>query len=231
MAVLKTNKDIIEYIIKVYMGKLHTSPSSLPIQQEFDVVEEVYNRYLSTKDVNDLRYFFALCLRIRHGRRMPWINTREAVDKLIASSIISNKFTDFEALHAEVGRILKGINFAQGPLTVYDTALNIGYILKVLPKKKIYLYAGAWDGAKIIASIFNFPIRHIMNVSVWQAPSLFPGIDSMYIEDILCVFKDIFKMMSVKSPITTKDIDDKVKFSPFIPFSKEYALKRMQYII
>ena len=130
-----------------------------------------------------------------------------------------------------MGRILKGTYFAQGPLTVYDTALNIGYVLKVLPKKFIYLYAGAWEGAENIAKMCKLTIDHIMDVSVWQAPSLFPGIDSMYIEDILCVFKDIFKMMSVKSPITTKDIDDKVKFSPFIPFSKEYALKRMQYII
>ena len=226
MAVLKTKEDIVKHVIKVYFDKLRTTPS-LPIQQEFNAVEEAYKEYLRTKDVDDLRYLFAICLRIRHGRRMPWVNTREAVDKLIDSNIINNKFKDFEALHAEVKQVLGGINFAQGPLTVYDTALNIGYILKVLPKKNIYLYVGAWEGANAIAQIFKLTIQHVMDVSVWQVPGLFLGIESMYIEDILCVFLDIFKKMP--GPIRTEEIDDTAKFCPFEPFTKEYALKRMNY--
>lgn len=208
------------------MGKLPNHP----IQLEFDVVDKVYKDYLRTKGIDDLCYLFALCLRIRHGRRMPWINTREADNKLIASNIINKKFKDFETLHAEVERILKGVKFAQGPLTVYDTSLNIGYILKVLPLKYIYLHAGAWEGANAIAPMFKLNIRHIMETSVWQILSLFPYIDSMYIEDILCVFKKIFEKMRNGNPVMTEDIDDLAEFCPFNPFSKEEALTRMQYI-
>ena len=69
-----------------------------------------------------------------------------------------------------------------------------------------------------------------MNVSIWQTPGLFPGIDSMYIEDILCVFKEFFEKMSHGCTVTTKEIDDKVKYCPFKPFDKENAMKRMQYV-
>ena len=200
----------------------------MPFQQQCDELRKLYNTYNGTQDVMDLRYLFALCLRIRHGRRMPWADTRKAVDKLINSNIINKQFTDFEALFAEVVGLLKGIQFAQGPLSVYDTALNIGILFGIYPQKYIYLNAGARIGADALMGRTN--VKPIMDVSVWQTPNYFPGVDSMYIEDILCVFKDVFVKMSKGHTITTNDVDLYFKPCSLKTFHRDYALKRMGYI-
>lgn len=224
MIILTTKNAVAKEMIKRYKApKLKT-----PTYQQFDKLEKVYNEYKRTRDISILRYLFALCLRIRHGRRMPWKYTRVAVDKLVDSVILTHSFYNFEDLHEEVKSILAGIPFAQGPLMVYDTALTIGSLLGVLPQKLIYLYAGAWDGAVILKG--PKIIQHVMDVSPWQAPSLFPDIDSLDIENILCDLKSLFKKLNDTGVVTTDDIDKRLKPGKCLPFSDIDAQTKMGYV-
>lgn len=148
-----------------------SNKSLVPTYQQFSKLREIYVEYKKTKDVLTLRYLLAVCVRIRHGNRMPWADTRSAVDKLVESGVITQAFSNFEYLHKEVESIFSGIHFAKGPLMVYDTALTIGALLNVLPQELVYLYAGAWDGAVILKD--SKTIQHVMDVSLWQTPDLF----------------------------------------------------------
>lgn len=222
--ILTTKKAVIDGMIKRYMAQ----KPNLPACQQFDELENVYKKYQKTRDISVLHYLFALCLRIRHGRRMPWIDTRKAVDKLVESDILTHHFSDFEKIHKEVESILSGIHFVQGTLMVYDTALTIGSLLGVHPQKLIYLYAGAWDGAVILKG--PKIIQHVMDVCLWQAPSLFPGIDSMDIENMLCDLKSLFKKLNDTGVVTTDDIDKRLKPGKCPPFKKDEALKKMGFI-
>ena len=224
MIILTTKKAIINETFKRYMAH----KPNIPTYWQFNELKKIHIEYQQTRDISILRYLFALCLRIRHGRRMPWKYTRVAVDKLVESNILNHHFSDFEKLHKEVVSILAGIHFAQGLLMVYDTALTIGYLLKVLPQKLIYLYAGAWDGAVILKD--RKTINHVMDVSPWQDPSLFLGIDSLDIENMLCDLKSLFKKLNDTGVVTTDDIDKRLKPGKRLPFSDIDAQTKMGYV-
>jgi hypothetical protein len=221
--ILTTKTAVVDEMIKRYKD----NKSLAPTYRQFSKLKEVYDKYQETKDVLTLRYLLALCVRIRHGNRMPWVDTRSAVDKLVDSGVISESFNDFEELLARVKSILSGIHFAQGSLMVYDTALTIGCLLDVLPQKSIYLYAGAWDGAVILKD--SKVIKHVMDVSTWQVSNLFPNIDSLDIENILCDLKSLFKKLKDKGEVTTDDIDKRLEPKICPPFSQDEAIMKMRY--
>ena len=195
--------------------------------QQFAVLQNVYDKYLETKSDATLHYLFALCLRIRHGNRMPWINTRQAVDALEKLGILNQTFSDFEELHRKVKSILSGIHFAKGPLMVYDTALCIGTLFNVWPEKYVYLYAGAWNGAVCLKD--RKDISNVMPTKEWQKPDLFPGIDSKDIEDILCHLDWLFNKLQKNGAVSMDDFDKRLKIKNIPPFKEEEALKRMGY--
>ena len=113
---------------------------------------------------------------------------------------------NFEDLYNAVSNLLlnkatkvKGI----GHLTVYDIALNIGYIREsqILPDKKIYLFRGALLGANYLLnddpSLFNLPTSTIQlkegvyDINIFKAP--LSNMPSMFLEDMFCVFHREFK--------------------------------------
>lgn len=203
------------------------------MKKVFDKLHQVYNEYLKTRDLDTLRYLLALCVRAHHGRRMPWKNTREAVNCLIDNNISSQTFNCFADLYETIGKLLRNIPFARGPLTIYDTALNIGQLLTppVEPDNEVYLNAGAWEGAKHLKGRKN--IKHIMSVSDWQTSNLFPGLDSKTIEDILCIYKDVFKKLYDGQCVTSNDLDvvvpSCISRRPHRFPSKSEVLKKMGY--
>ncbi|WP_288287496.1 hypothetical protein [uncultured Prevotella sp.] len=117
-----------------------------------------------------------------------------AEDSLVKAFPMLKTYTDFDDLHDEVKRHIykiKGIK----DLTVYDAALRIGFLLGVFPEKNIYIVAGAWIGInnlkkelakekKIEFQTITKPGRY--NASLFK--NSFGSMDSMFIEDFLCVF-------------------------------------------
>lgn len=204
------------------------------ITDVFNKLRNEYNNYRNTNDIDTLRYLLALCLRTHHGCHMEWADTRKAVDILIQNNILNCTFKDFEDLHKTLKSWFKDVHFARGPLTLYDTALNIGHLLlpPVEPVVYVYLYSGAWEGAVFLNKHQN--LKHIMPVSDWHTPDLFPNLDSKTIEAILCVYKEIFEKLANGNPVTQADLD--AVDNPCCPRpprrfpSKNEVLKKMGYV-
>lgn len=217
-------KQTMQYIARQYRANLPQSGT----QQVFDKLRTEYADYLKTCNEDTLRYILALCIRVRHGRRMRWVYTKQAVDRLLENNVMSIKENSFKRLHLTLEKWLRDIPFARGRLTVYDTALDIGSLLAVplAPKEDVYLNAGAWDGAAFLLGKPN--IDPVMPTSIWQQKDLFPDVESMYIEDILCICKPIFEKMSLGQTVTKEEVDEQIMKSCIIRFPrKEYVIMRM----
>lgn len=211
----------IKPIVDSYLRK----QSKLSLKDLFDRLRSVRDIYFQTGDIDDLRYLLALCLRCRHGWRMPWKETKRAVDKLMKSNILNQSFSDFERLYEEVENLLGDIPFVRGDLTLYDTSVNIGQLLnpKVEPKNYIYLAAGAREGAGYI--IGKKYVSRIMPTSVF-AP-IFPGIHNIDIENVLCIYKNLFKKLAEGKTITNQEIDDAYNPHCFNLSSKEVYISHL----
>lgn len=217
-------KGTIQYIVRRYKTNLPQSG----MQQVFDKLRNEHKAFLESRDKDTLRYLLTLCIRARHGRRMPWAYTKKAVDCLLGNNVLDINEKSFKNLHLTLKKLLCDIPFARGSLTVYDTALNIGDLLAVplAPNEDVFLNAGAWDGAAYLLGEPN--VKPVMPTSIWQQKGLFPDVESMYIEDILCICKLIFKKMSSGQTVTKEEVDERIMKSCIVKFPrKEYVIMRM----
>lgn len=191
-------------------------------------VRSVYKDYLKSGSLDDLRFLLALCIRAHHGHRMPWNSTRLAVDELIRIDIINrlSTFATFEDLYKEIKKEFAGIIFAQGPLTVYDTAILLGQLVypTLEPTDLIYLNAGAYKGAEILLGKGKVKSMPTSTFTVF-----FPGLTCMEIEDILCIYKGLFLKIKGGKSVTIQDLDDINLRRMYIPHSKEDYLREMAY--
>ena len=113
-----------------------------------------------------------------------------AEDALVKAFPMLKTYTGFDNLYDEVKRHIykiKGIK----DLTVYDAALRIGFLLGVFPEKNVYIVAGAWTGIKNLKKEKEKEFHTItkpgrFDISLFKTS--FGSMDSMFIEDFLCVF-------------------------------------------
>lgn len=121
-------------------------------------------------------------------------------NELTASpSIISMSFKSFEDLYDEVNKRIGKLPHI-GPLTIYDAALRLGFILSkpIYPKNKVYIQAGAYKGIKnlqdynkrLCLSLFPVPIMGAGPKDISTFARAFNNLPSMFIEDFLCVYDD-----------------------------------------
>lgn len=156
------------------------------------------------------------CVCQRHGHQYC-IDTdavKQAVDGLmkgkfvgvnkVAPFVDNNKFfdgfVDFEQLYDFVASVIADIK-GIGPLTVYDTAKRIGHLFDnpIYPEQYVYLSAGALDGAKVLLPNLKLKLREPRKLF----EPFFCGLPSIFIEDMLCIFKNSF----AKLPgLTAKDV-------------------------
>lgn len=155
------------------------------------------------------------CICNRHGHQYCIAN--DAVDKavralmesrvvlsdlttkqFIAGRKFATVFCDFEELYDFVCTVIgpiKGI----GPLTIYDTAKRIGHLMSpaIYPKQYVYLAAGAREGAEGLLGTKKLKFREPIQVFT----PYFGTFPSIFVEDMLCIFKDSFKRVNSKGGI------------------------------
>lgn len=112
-----------------------------------------------------------------------------------------NWFSDFDALHDDLSQLLKDIDGIDY-LTIYDTALRIGWNKEpqLLPKKYVYLHRGAMEGALALQKIseitgknyFRFDGKPGYRVEITHFSKELQGLGANYLEDFLCIFHNIF---------------------------------------
>ncbi len=129
--------------------------------------------------------FWRRCIKGGHQRRMLNTNVIVVKNLLQENNLLTRHYATFEDLYNDVNSIIgdvKGI----GLLTVYDISLRIGALFQtMLRPNMVYLNRGAYQGAK---NLLGKAPGKIANPSVF-AP-FFGNIDPIYIEDILCIYKD-----------------------------------------
>ncbi|WP_146739387.1 hypothetical protein [Pseudoprevotella muciniphila] len=199
----KAQLAVVSSVVKAYITRSKQS-KAVPISS---FIVSKWTEYQITKDPQLLRFLLAFCIRIHHGQRMPWLNTYQAVLAIEKSGILSSNYSSFEDLYDAVKCAFKGIPFAQGNLTVYDTARNLALFFgnQVSPKDYVYLAAGAKEGAEALLGpkIKDFRIK----VEDFESVGLYPALNAEEIEDLLCVYKSVFVKMR-QTNVTNKDIDD-----------------------
>ena len=191
-------------------------------------LEKIYLCYLITHDVNTLRYLLALCLRSRHGNRQRWSVTAACVRVLVKVNIFAKASSckDFEELHLLVKNSLSPY-MKNAPLTIYDTALNIAYLVnepQLCPQQYVYLSAGALEGAKNLVSGISYP----MPFTCFSSYSL--GLKNMEFEDFCCVFHNELQKIFMGTTVTLKEVVDKLCKSsrPYKPQSRSYVINRIK---
>lgn len=133
-----------------------------------------------------------------HQRRLPKSILTGCTNALKQANIMSMQFNDFEDLFDKIVGLFKPY-FKNIGLAHFDTAKRIGWHMnpKVLPQKYVYIFRGAETGLKnlisngvICASHYDKKKHRILTSELQK---IFPGMDSLFIEDMLCIYKDQLK--------------------------------------
>lgn len=113
------------------------------------------------------------------------------VDKLRSSKVLQKKYGDFEELYDE----LVSINITQGDLFRYDLARRIGHCMGIAPQNYVYLHKGAKEGAKVLQEkgYIALPEKRERRVKIEFFSSIFPNIHAIDIENLLCIYKSVFR--------------------------------------
>lgn len=166
-------------------------------------MNEIRELYRNKGNVDDI---LKKCVCNRHGHQycIPESSVNKAVEALKKSKFtnsllrevpfiqkgkINEAFIDFEELydfiHSVIGN-LKGI----GQLTIYDTARRIGHLFDypIYPEMYVYLSAGAKEAAEHLLN--KKPLKY--REPIYLFTPCFGTFPSIFIEDILCIFKDRF---------------------------------------
>lgn len=129
-------------------------------------------------------------------------NFDDVVKDLTALKIQDRRFTNFEHLYDVIRMIFLLNGHRNAYLTIYDTALRIGYNHQeqILPSKFVYLYgknaigplgsATTLYGQKWIDNHYDKNYKHRVKAR-WFADK-FPNLPSWEIESILCIYADKF---------------------------------------
>ena len=102
----------------------------------------------------------------------------------------------------EVYNIIKSVKVAYfGELSIYDAAVRISSYLGIVPDK-VYLHAGARDGAKHLESKGLLPIDASIGrtISIQNFPDSLQKLDVLQIENLLCAFKIDLKKLINSAP-------------------------------
>lgn len=154
-----------------------------------------------------------------HQRRLANIAINDAIAKLKLyndlSDIRNAKFKSFDELHKHVSNqilSIKGISH----LTVYDTAIKIGELLKprLRPIDYVYVARGTLTGAKKLLGkqVVKNNLVDRIKLPICLFQQYFPNIESIDLEVILCIYKDYFIKGGVISDIKNpQDIDNLYK--------------------
>ena len=126
------------------------------------------------------------CVKGGHQYCISKDSIDKAVEKLKKAKILSIKYNNFEVLYDDVKNAIGNIK-GIGDLTVYDTALRLGFIMFpiVLPREYVYLARGAKRGAE---NLLGKAVHYREHISIF-AP-YFGNLSSHFIEDFLCIMED-----------------------------------------
>lgn len=204
-----TTYDLIDVYQFDFVSSLHKgNPKKYhTMVEEMNEIREKYKNGTAIDDV--LRN--SVCVRHGHQYCISEVAVEEAVKRLLKASVkrkpfvngnnLNEDFADFEELYDFVNAVIGSVS-GIGSLTVYDTAKRLGHLFEkpIYPKAYVYLSAGALDGAKVLLKGKKLSFREPAMVF----EPFFGTLPSVFVEDILCIFKNQFRPMSIEIKGTNK---------------------------
>ena len=134
-----------------------------------------------------------VCNRDRHQRRMSNLAVECAVEKLSANYKKLCKIKNFDDLYDKIFELIgvgsTGISYSR----VYDTAFRFGGSMEpaVEPQKYVYVHQKLIQSAKHIVGRKSFSTNYRIEKSEFsKVCAAFDKLDSLFIEDFLCVYHD-----------------------------------------
>ena len=134
-----------------------------------------------------------VCNRDRHQRRMSNDAIKCAVEKLSANYEELCKIKNFDDLYDKIFELIgvgsTGISYSR----VYDTAIRFGGSMEpaVEPQKYVYVHRKLIQSAKHIVGRKSFSNNYRIEKSEFsKVCAAFNKLDSLFIEDFLCVYHD-----------------------------------------
>lgn len=134
-----------------------------------------------------------VCNRDRHQRRMSNHAVECAVEKLSANYEELCKIKNFDDLYDKIFELIgvgsTGISYSR----VYDTAIRFGGSMEpaVEPQKYVYVHQKLIQSAKHIVGRKSFSNNYRIEKSEFSKVCAgFKKLDSLFIEDFLCVYHD-----------------------------------------
>lgn len=124
--------------------------------------------------------------RHNHQRRIPRVALNESLERLMLVRPELKSAKTFAEIHSVVERTILSI-YKIGELTVYDTALRIAAWRQLHPKV-VYLHAGTREGARALGLNVRRPF-----IPVAELPAALRKLSAHEIEDVLCIYKDLFR--------------------------------------
>lgn len=181
-------------------------------QTMVEEMNEIRDKYINGAAIDDV---LRSCVCVRHGHQycISDVSILEARERLRKASVkrkpfvkankLNEVFADFEELYDFVNSVIGGVS-GIGPLTVYDTAKRIGHLFEkpIYPKAYVYLSAGAEKGAKALLNRKSLSFREPTIVF----EPFFGTLPSVFVEDILCIFKNQFLPLSIEIKGTNKTL-------------------------
>ena len=125
-----------------------------------------------------------------HQWWMKKTTRRKIAQRLIDEKVLERQYASFDELYDELLRL----KLTTGDLFRYDLALRIGHCMGLSPKAYVYLHRGALEGARALhdKDLVTLPEKWEHRVKREVFDDVFPDLDAMDIENILCVCKKKF---------------------------------------
>lgn len=144
-----------------------------------------------------------------HQRRLQCKQAQSECNHLISviAGFISNlnngfSYTTFEDLYDAIDNLIttQKCKYARH-ITKYDIAKRIGSAYNCMPKQYVYLHRGSLEGAR---RLFNNSGLKEGRYNIACFSKYFGNLDSVYIEDMLCIFHEDFYPGGIISDKTFK---------------------------
>lgn len=209
--------DVIHYYLAHYCSPVPIMAGcKATMWSEMNEIQKYYQECVEkSPDCYTMRDIVGMCVRglytTGHQKRVKAEAISEAVDKLMRGKFHDNKsgkdislikgkkiydkFLDFEELYDAVRQIIGNVN-GLGYVTLYDTARRLDHLLvaPIYPCAYVYIHYNKVNRAA--RSIIKKELGYREPANSFVADfGIFP---SIVIEDILCVFSDVFVSCVVK---------------------------------
>ncbi len=114
---------------------------------------------------------------------------------LISYHVLTKTYSSFEDLYDSLAQL----GITSGKLYLYDLARRIGHCLGIYPRDYVYLHEGALKGAEILHNRgkIKLPANWNTRVKTLIFNQVFPNVDSIDIENILCIYKESLKTVKI----------------------------------